>query len=89
MIYLKLEIYQLFLFELQDVVLICFSLVNPASFENVIEKWYPEVRHHCNNAPIVLVGTELELRDNEQIIEKLKRNRTAPITHQQVRFQLL
>uniref|UniRef100_A0A8C1MP22 Uncharacterized protein n=1 Tax=Cyprinus carpio TaxID=7962 RepID=A0A8C1MP22_CYPCA len=28
-----------------DVVLICFSLVSPASFEKVSEKWWPEVRH--------------------------------------------
>ncbi|GBN89314.1 Ras-related C3 botulinum toxin substrate 1, partial [Araneus ventricosus] len=32
-----------------DVFLICFSLVNPASFENVRAKWYPEVSHHCPN----------------------------------------
>lgn len=30
-----------------DVFLVCFSVVSPASFENVKEKWVPEVRHHC------------------------------------------
>jgi small GTP-binding protein len=40
---------------LQDVFLICFSLVNPASFENVRAKWYPEVSHHCPNTPLILV----------------------------------
>uniref|UniRef100_A0A2K6NH95 Rac family small GTPase 1 n=1 Tax=Rhinopithecus roxellana TaxID=61622 RepID=A0A2K6NH95_RHIRO len=37
-----------------DVFLICFSLVSPASFENVCAKWYPEVWHHCPNTPIIL-----------------------------------
>ncbi|PRD27910.1 UNVERIFIED_CONTAM: Rac1 [Trichonephila clavipes] len=39
-----------------DVFLICFSVVSPSSFENVTSKWYPEIKHHCPDAPIILVG---------------------------------
>ncbi|CAG9761499.1 unnamed protein product [Ceutorhynchus assimilis] len=46
-----------------DVFLICFSLIRPASFENVKSKWYPEVRHHCSHPPIILVGTQQDLRE--------------------------
>ena len=67
-----------------DVFLICFSLVDPASFENVKTKWHPEVRHHCNNVPIILVGTKLDLREDKETIEKLKDKRLAPITYPQV-----
>lgn len=67
-----------------DVFLICFSLVNPASFENVRAKWYPEVRHHCPSTPIILVGTKLDLRDDKNTIEKLRDKKLQPITYPQV-----
>ena len=38
-----------------DVFLICFSVVSPSSFENVTSKWYPEIKHHCPDAPVLLV----------------------------------
>ncbi|XP_064398474.1 ras-related C3 botulinum toxin substrate 1-like isoform X2 [Halichondria panicea] len=66
-----------------DVFLICFSLVHPASFENVRAKWGPEVSHHCPNTPIILVGTELDLRDDKETVERLREKRLAPITYTQ------
>lgn len=30
--------------------------------ENVKSKWIPELMHHCPEAPIVLVGTKLDMR---------------------------
>ncbi len=54
-----------------DVFLICFSIVNPSSFENVRAKWFQEVKHFCPNTPIVLVGTKLDLREDRNVLEKL------------------
>nr|XP_045005099.1 ras-related C3 botulinum toxin substrate 1-like [Jaculus jaculus] len=65
-----------------NVFLICFSRLSPASFENVCAKWYPEVRHHCPNTPIIVVGTKLDLRDDKDRMEKLKEKLT-PITYPQ------
>ncbi|KAH7099844.1 cell division control protein 42 [Auriculariales sp. MPI-PUGE-AT-0066] len=42
-----------------DVFLVCFSVTSPASFENVKEKWFPEVHHHCPGVPCLIVGTQL------------------------------
>jgi len=66
-----------------DIFLLCFSLVNPYSFENVKETWLPELRHHCPNVPIILVGTKLDLRDDEKTIAELQKSNQAPITTEQ------
>lgn len=66
-----------------DVFLICFSLISPASFENVRAKWYPEVNHHCPDTPIILVGTKLDLRDDKDTVEKLRDKKLAPLTYPQ------
>ncbi len=47
-----------------DVFLVAFSLISRASFENVKQKWYPELKHHCPNVPMILVGTKLDLRSD-------------------------
>jgi len=66
-----------------DVFLVCFSIVNPSSFENVRAKWYPEVSHHCPNTPIILVGTKVDLREDQATIEKLSAKKQAPIGYEQ------
>ena len=54
-----------------DVFLVCFSVVSPSSFENVKEKWVPEITHHCQKTPFLLVGTQIDLRDDAATTEKL------------------
>ncbi|KAH8828696.1 ras-related C3 botulinum toxin substrate 1 [Flagelloscypha sp. PMI_526] len=55
-----------------DVVLICFSIANPASLNNVEEKWIQEVRHHLPDVPVALVGCQTDLRDDLYTAEQLE-----------------
>jgi len=67
-----------------DVFLLCFSVVLPSSFHNIREKWIHEIRKsspkrkHC--APVVLVGTQSDLRNDAQTLVELARVKEAPIT---------
>jgi len=54
-----------------DVFLVCFSIISPASFENVKSKWYPEIQHHCPGTPIILVGTKSDLRGDSAMQSQL------------------
>ncbi len=55
-------------YPMTDVFLVCFSVVSPASYENVSAKWIPELRHHAPTAPIILVGTKTDLREDAVIV---------------------
>ncbi|CCG84469.1 protein of unknown function [Taphrina deformans PYCC 5710] len=66
-----------------DVFLICFSLISPPSFDNVLSKWFPEVAHHAPNIPIILVGTKLDMRDDPAVIERLRHKKMLPISYNQ------
>jgi len=66
-----------------DVFLICFNVTSPPSFENVKEKWFPEVRHHCPATSCIIVGTMVDLRDDGAVLEKLAKSRQRPISFEQ------
>lgn len=57
----------------------CFSVTSPASFENVREKWFPEVHHHCPGVPCLIVGTQTDLRDDPSVREKLGKQKMSPV----------
>ncbi|GMM38381.1 Rho family GTPase [Saccharomycopsis crataegensis] len=63
-----------------DVFLVCFSVISPPSFENVKEKWFPEVHNHCPGVPCLIVGTQIDLRQDPLIIERLQRQRLNVIS---------
>ncbi|XP_028903396.1 rho-related GTP-binding protein RhoU [Ornithorhynchus anatinus] len=69
-----------------DVFLLCFSVVSPASFQNIREKWVPEVRRHCPGAPVVLVGTQSDLRQDVGVLIELDRGREKPVAGRAARL---
>ncbi|EMD34468.1 hypothetical protein CERSUDRAFT_86564 [Gelatoporia subvermispora B] len=63
-----------------NVILIVFSVDFPASLANVQDKWYPEVAHFCEGVPLILVGTKIDLRRDEQTRRMLSAQGQIPIT---------
>lgn len=45
-----------------DLFLICFSLTDPKSFNNALNKWLPEANDNCPLALKIFVGTKSDLR---------------------------
>ena len=66
-----------------DVFLVCFSLISPASYENIRTKWYPEVSHHCPSASLLLIGTKLDLRDDPKVAQTLLEQKMQPVNASQ------
>jgi small GTP-binding protein len=66
-----------------DVFLVCFSAGLPPSFEHVKSKWVPEAHHHCPGTPFVLVAAQIDLRADEEAVERMARDgKLAVSVHQ-------
>ncbi|EGW14329.1 Rho-related GTP-binding protein RhoQ [Cricetulus griseus] len=66
-----------------DVFLICFSVVNPASFQNVKEEWVPELKEYAPNVPFLLIGTQIDLRDDPKTLARLNDMKEKPVCVEQ------
>ncbi|XP_017667132.1 PREDICTED: rho-related GTP-binding protein RhoQ isoform X3 [Lepidothrix coronata] len=59
------------------------SVVNPASFQNVKEEWVPELKEYAPNVPFLLVGTQIDLRDDPKTLARLNDMKEKPISVEQ------
>ena len=66
-----------------DVFLACFSVVSPASFENIRAKWHQELSYYCPTVPIIVVGTKVDLRNDKETIDRLAGKNLAPVSFDQ------
>lgn len=74
-----------FCYSRTDALLLCFSVVSPASFQNVWEKWVPEIRRRCPLTPVILVGTQCDLRQDVKVLIELARRRERPVPDEDAR----
>jgi GTPase SAR1 family protein len=68
-----------------DLFMVCFSLISPSSFDSAENKWIPQIRYYHPKAKIIIVGTKLDMRDDEEIIKELSEKKSKPITYMEGR----
>ncbi|KAF7721854.1 GTP-binding protein Rho1 [Apophysomyces ossiformis] len=66
-----------------DVILISFAVDLPDSLDNITEKWLPEVKKHCPQAPFLLVACKKDLRDDPHTIEELQKVNSMPVSYEE------
>ncbi|XP_030593270.1 rho-related BTB domain-containing protein 2 isoform X1 [Archocentrus centrarchus] len=68
-----------------DVVVLCFSIANPNSLYHVKTMWYPEIKHFCPRAPVILVGCQLDLRYADlEAVNRARRPLARPIKSSEI-----
>ncbi|KAF5355305.1 hypothetical protein D9758_005982 [Tetrapyrgos nigripes] len=65
------------------VIMICFSVDNPTSLENVESKWLDEILEYCPGVKLVLVALKCDLRDDWPVKERLSRYNAHPVQYEE------
>ena len=66
-----------------DVFLLCFAINIPSSYENIKNKWFPEIQQNTPDVPCVLVGLNLDLRNDPKTVSELQEKGMTPISKEQ------
>jgi small GTP-binding protein len=61
------------------VLVICFSVVSMASYDSVQPTFMPEAAEYLPTVPILLVGTQTDLRDDPEAVARLAEQQLAPL----------
>ena len=66
-------------------ILLCFSVVNPQSFENAITYWLSRARRSNAKIPIILIGTQMDLRSDLKTLLSLDQQKLKPVLEKEAR----
>lgn len=65
------------------VIIICYQVAWPASFQSVTKKWIAEVAHFAPDVPRMLVGLQSDQRHDARTLGQLLKGGSRPITTQE------
>jgi len=65
------------------VVMLCFSVDNPSSLDNIESKWIDEILEYCPGVKLVLVALKCDLRDDRDVKERLIRYGQRPVEYEE------
>lgn len=64
-----------------QVVIICFSLISPKSYEDVETRWMKLIKKENSKIPLILIGTKADMRDDfEKYRSELEKKGLKPIS---------
>ncbi|KAJ7792945.1 cell division control protein 42 [Mycena olivaceomarginata] len=63
-----------------DLLSVCFSVQSPASLHNIKQRWFPELQHHCPRVPCIVVATQVDLRYEQETVQRMARLGQFPVT---------
>ncbi|XP_013781435.1 rho-related GTP-binding protein RhoE-like [Limulus polyphemus] len=66
-----------------NVFFLCFFISEPDSLENTVYRWYPEVRDHSPNVPVLLCGCQSDLRTDSDTLTSLAKRKKSPVSSEQ------
>ncbi|KAJ3240286.1 hypothetical protein HDU81_004200 [Chytriomyces hyalinus] len=67
-----------------NVFLVAFSVDDWLSYEHVMQKWLPEIKHYRPTTPIILVALKTDLRTSESTLNALAQAKQRPITTEEI-----
>ncbi|KAM3716366.1 Rho-related GTP-binding protein RhoU [Dirofilaria immitis] len=69
-----------------DVFLLCFNVMLPSTLRSITDHWIPEINKTVPNAPVILVGTQSDLRANVSLVIDLCKNGEQPVSESKARM---
>ncbi|KAJ3441160.1 gtpase crac1b [Anaeramoeba flamelloides] len=67
-----------------DCVVMCFAVDSYDSFESLEVKWYDVMKEHFPNTTLALLGTKMDLREDEERLEELELEGESPIAWKEI-----